>query len=57
MSIFLITMKSISSIWLVIKFIVITGKQQHLTVAAGSGYKKNLSFSIKREDLSNLTFY
>ncbi len=57
MSIFLITMKSISSIWLVIKFIVITGKQQHLTVAAGSGYRKNLSFSIKREDLSNLTFY
>lgn len=57
MSIFLITMKSISSIWLVIKFIVITGKQQHLTVAAGSGYRKNLSFSIKQIDLSNLTFY
>ena len=57
MSIFLITMKSISSIWLVTKFIVITGKQQHLTVAAGSGFRKNLSFSIKREDLSNLTFY
>ncbi|MFL2734129.1 MAG: hypothetical protein ACJ0E5_03155 [Gammaproteobacteria bacterium] len=57
MSIFLITMKSISSIWLVIKFIVIKGKQQHLTVAAGSGYRKNLSFSIKQKDLSNLTFY
>ena len=57
MSIFLITVKSISSIWLVIKFIVITGKQQHLTVAAGSDYRKNLSFSIKQIDLSNLTFY
>ena len=57
MSIFLITTKSISSIWLVIKFIVIKGKQQHLTVAAGSGYRKNLSFSIKQKDLSNLTFY
>ena len=56
MTIFLTTMKSINSIWLVIKFIVITGKQQHLTVAAGSDYRKYLSFSIKRKDLSNLTF-
>ena len=57
MSIFLITMKSISSVWLVIKFIVIKGKQQHLAVAAGSDDRKNLSFSIKPKILSSLTFY
>lgn len=57
MSIFLITMKSISSIWLVIKFIVIKGKQQHLAVAAGSDDRKNLSFSIKPKVLSSLTFH